>query len=119
MSKMLHARMVIQCTCFNKISADNILKHIVCFLFFTENRFDISCKLSPKETICMKCLSLSGKNKKNMISLLSDEYAYRVVKVKCCLDKYLNSAEKDLRNKRNKYVNIMYHIIRGLSARLA
>ena len=30
-------------------------------------RFDLSCKLSPKETICMKCqILLSGKNKKNI-----------------------------------------------------
>ena len=41
------------------------------FLFFPENRIwyfmqiDISCKLSPLETVCMKCQILfSGKNKK-------------------------------------------------------
>ena len=29
--------------------------------------FDISCKLSPEKTICMKCQSLfSGKNKRNI-----------------------------------------------------
>ena len=34
-------------------------------IFFPENRFDISCKLSPMETICMKCQNLfSRKNKK-------------------------------------------------------
>ena len=45
--------------------------------------FDISCKLSPVETICTKCLSIfSGKNKKNIITLSSAEDAQRVVKVK-------------------------------------
>ena len=36
------------------------------FLFFPRKQvFDISCKLSPLETICMKCQNLfSGKNKK-------------------------------------------------------
>ena len=33
------------------------------FLFLPENRFDISCKLSPMEIVCMKCQILfSGKN---------------------------------------------------------
>ena len=37
----------------------------IVFLFFTGNGFDISCKLSPLETICMKCQILfTGKNKK-------------------------------------------------------
>ena len=36
-----------------KITADDILKY---FSYFSqETRFDISCKLSPVETICMKC----------------------------------------------------------------
>ena len=35
------------------------------FFFFQKTGFDISCKLSPVETICMKCQILfSGKNKK-------------------------------------------------------
>ena len=34
-------------------SADK--KLVIFFLFFPENRIDISCKLSPVETICMKC----------------------------------------------------------------
>ena len=35
------------------------------------------------ETVCMKCqILISGKNKKNIISLLSAEVAHRVVKVK-------------------------------------
>ena len=38
--------------------------------------FDISCKLSPKETICMKCqIQFSGKNRKNIIDLSSTEFA--------------------------------------------
>ena len=44
-------------------SADD--KLVIFFLFFPENSFDISCKLSSLETICMKYQNLfSGKNKK-------------------------------------------------------
>ena len=62
-------------------SADDILKY---FSYFSQKTgYDISCKLSPKETICMKCRILfSGKNKKNIINLSSAENAQRVVKVK-------------------------------------
>ena len=43
--------------------------------FFQKTGFDISYKLSPNETICMKYLNLfSGKNKKN-INLMSAELA--------------------------------------------
>ena len=46
-------------------SADN--KLIILFLLFPENRFDISCKLSPWETIFMQCQHLfSGNNKKHI-----------------------------------------------------
>ena len=64
-----------------KNSADKIFK--IFFLFFPETGFDISCKLSPQETICMKCQSLfSGKkNKKNIINLLSAVYVQRVAKI--------------------------------------
>ena len=66
-----------------KISADDILKYFFLFFFFFEKiGFDTSCKLSPKETICMKCQNQSSwKNKKN-INLLSAELAQRMVKVK-------------------------------------
>ena len=51
--------------------------------------FDSSCKLSPVETVCMKCQILfSEKNKKNIISLLSAEFAPRVVKVKPILKEF-------------------------------
>ena len=37
------------------------------FIFFKKTGSDTSCKLSPKETISMKCQILfSGKNKKNI-----------------------------------------------------
>ena len=64
-----------------KISADDNLKY---FSYFSqETGFDISCKLSLMETICIKCQILfSGKNKKNFINLSSAELAQRVVKVK-------------------------------------
>ena len=51
-----------------KISADEILKYFL--LFSHKTGFDISSKLSPMETICMKCQSLfSGKKKEENISI--------------------------------------------------
>ena len=43
-------------------------RHLEYFSFFSQKTgFDISCKLSPLETICMKCQILfPGKNKKNV-----------------------------------------------------
>ena len=57
-------------------------QHIEIFFFFffslQKTGFDISCKLSPKETVCMKCQSLfSGENMKNIVNLLSAELAQR------------------------------------------
>ena len=50
--------------------------------FFQKTGFDISCKLSPLETICMKYQSLfSRKNMKNIFTLSSAEIAQKVVKV--------------------------------------
>ena len=49
------------CPCFNYCvnnSADNILKY-----FSWKIDFDISCKLSPKETTCMKLQSLFSEKK--------------------------------------------------------
>ena len=44
--------------------------------------FDISCNLSPVETICMKYQILfCGKNMKNIINLSSADLALRLVKV--------------------------------------
>ena len=41
-----------------------------------ETGFNISCKLPPLETICMKCQILfSGKKKKNAINLSSAKFA--------------------------------------------
>ena len=56
-------------------------------IFFSEISaniyIDISCRLSPNGTICIKCQSLlPGKNKKNIINLSSAEIVHRVVKVK-------------------------------------
>ena len=45
----------------SKLSADDILKYLS--YFSQKTGFDISCKLSPQETICMKCQILfPGKN---------------------------------------------------------
>ena len=52
-------------------------------IFSQKTGFDISCKLSPLETICMKCqIVFSGKIRKNITNLSSAELAQRVVKVK-------------------------------------
>ena len=54
-------------------SADDILT--ILFSYFTQNvGFYISCKLSPTETICMKCQILfPGENKKKDFKLSSAE----------------------------------------------
>ena len=50
--------------------------------FSHKTGFDISCKLSPLETICMKCQILfSGKIKKPKTDLSSAELAQGMVKV--------------------------------------
>ena len=53
------------------------------FLIFSQKTgFDISCKFSPLEKICMKHQNLfSGENKKNIVNLLCARFAQRVVKV--------------------------------------
>ena len=56
---------ILMLSTLGKISADDILKYFS--IFFQKTRFDISCKLSPMETICMKCqITFSGKNKKSI-----------------------------------------------------
>ena len=63
-------------------------KHFEIFFlfFFQKTGFDISCKLSPVETICMKCQILFSrkikKKKKNVINLSPAEFAQIEVKVK-------------------------------------
>ena len=53
----------------------------VFFSYFSQKTgFNISRKLSPMESICMKCLIiLSGENTKDIISLPSAGCAHRVV----------------------------------------
>ena len=64
-----------------KISSDNILQCFI-LIFSQKTRFDILCKLSPLETICMKCQILfSGKNKKNVMNLLFAEFACSMLSV--------------------------------------
>ena len=51
--------------------------------------FDISCKISPEETICMKCQSLfSGKNKIDFVCLWSAELTQRLAMVKWITEKF-------------------------------
>ena len=68
----LHKLLKYSCNCMNikclvhwvKFSADD---NEIFFLFSQKTGFDISCKLSPKETICMKCQNpVFWKNKKNI-----------------------------------------------------
>ena len=78
-----------------KFSVDDSLKYFS--NFSQETGFDILCKLSPQESICIKCqimFYLKKKKEKTTINLSSDEYAHRVkVKVfhflynlnQCCL----------------------------------
>ena len=68
--------------CWVNITVDVILKY---FSYFFSQKIgsDISYKLSPKETICMKCLILfPGKSKKNILNLLSAEIARNMLSVK-------------------------------------
>ena len=55
-------------------------RHTEIFSYISQKTgFDISCKLSPMETICMKCQILFwGKIRKNIINLSSVELAQRV-----------------------------------------
>ena len=75
-----------------KNSADGILT------YFSKSSkkigFDISCKLSLMETICMKCQNwFSRKSRKNIINLLSAELAQRMVKVNMSFCNYLCDGE--------------------------
>ena len=53
------------------------------FSYFSQKTgFNISCKMSPLETICMKCnILFPGKIKKNIGNVSSAELNWRVVKV--------------------------------------
>ena len=48
-------------------SADD--KFVTVFLFFKKTGFDILCKLSPMETVCMKCQLLFSGKKRKIISI--------------------------------------------------
>ena len=68
-------------------------RYIEFFLFPQKTEFDMSCQLSPIETLCLKCQILfSGRNKKNIIILSSAKLAQRVVMVK-----YNISPDKQIR----------------------
>ena len=56
-------------------------QHLKFLIFPQEIGFNISCKLSPLETICMKCQNLFPV--KNIINLSSAEHTHRVVIVEC------------------------------------
>ena len=83
---------------WDTISADNISKY---FCFLQKIVFDVSCKLSLLETVCMICKSgIFVKNKKNIVNLSSAGYAQRVVKVEeIIINVDLNSLTLVLLNK--------------------
>ena len=59
-------------------------QHYEILFYFSPRKQNLTtlCKLSPKETVCMKCQILfSGKNKKNIISLSSAEFARSMLSV--------------------------------------
>ena len=61
-----------------KNSADDILKYLSDFI--QKTGFDISCKLSPMETMCMKCQNIiSRKYEKYTINWSSAELVKGVV----------------------------------------
>ena len=82
-----HALLFINCPYFSKCDqvlwnsltfttlwADSEDKLVIFSYFSKKTGFDISCKLSLMETICMKCQILfSGKNMKKYFSMLSAE----------------------------------------------
>ena len=57
-----------------KFSAEDILKKFFFFSFPQQTGFDISCKLSPTEIICMKCQILFAGENKNIVHLTSAEF---------------------------------------------
>ena len=64
-----------------KYSADENLKYSS--YFFPKIGCEISCKLSPKETICMKCQILFSMKKRKPFNLLSAEFVHSTVRVMC------------------------------------
>ena len=70
-------------------------RHIDIFSYFPhKTSFDVSCKLSPLETICMKCQNLfSRKNKKKNHQLMCHllTLAQRVIMVKAEIPAQLSS----------------------------
>ena len=60
------ANSVLTITTLWAFSADDKLIMVYFSYFYKKIGFDISCKLSPYETICMKCILFSVKNKKNI-----------------------------------------------------
>ena len=70
---------------FTTLWANSADDKLILFLIFSGNRFDISCKLSAMETICMKGQSLfSGKNKKNISACRLLKILPRVLSIKDC-----------------------------------
>ena len=74
--------------CWVEISADdNYELFMKYFSYFSlKISFDISCKLSPKETICIKWQTLFLEKNKNKCNKLSyADFVHIVVKVNICI----------------------------------
>ena len=75
---------------------DKIFRYIeIFFLFFLKTSFDNPCKLSPVETICMKCQALfSGEDKKTIsYHLLNYSLKMGNVKLRSTLNLKINNNE--------------------------
>ena len=70
---------------FTILSANSADEELIMFFsyFFKKIGFEISCKLTPKESICMKCQSLfSGKYKKNISKSCLQKFLGSILRVK-------------------------------------
>ena len=69
---LVASKLTVECTTLSMLGKNFSRRHFEIYIYISYFSpkiwgFDISCKLSPQETICIKCQSLfSGKNKKNI-----------------------------------------------------
>ena len=89
------------------------------FYFSQKTDFELSCKLSPMEEVCMKCQILFSGKKKTYINLSSAELVQRVIKVKItCVFKSFCVISVRLLDFSLTYTCILWHRIAGLKYQL-
>ena len=54
---------------------------LVFLLFYQKTGLDISCILTPMETLCMKCQNIFSGKKEKTINVSSNDFAHRLVKI--------------------------------------